>query len=110
MADMLSEYIPNKAVEVTPTSWHSGCDKKFAVIPRPPCQHPDRQLSGAPHRGRSIKKRSNRNGIQEMEAKEMKKQESVEDVVFIHLIQALSLDNHNIEPSGSPKPRQVGAG
>jgi len=45
-----------------------------------------------------------------MEAKEMKKQESVEDVVFIHLIQALSLDNHNIEPSGSPKPRQVGAG
>jgi len=60
--------------------------------------------------GLSIKKRSNRNGIQEMKVKEMKKQERVGDVVFIHLIQALSLDKHNIEPSGSPKPRQVGAG
>jgi len=55
--------------------------------------------------GRSIKKRSNRNGIQEMKVKEMKKQERVGDVVFIHLIQALSLDKHNIEPSGSPMPR-----
>jgi len=59
---------------------------------------------------RPIKKRSNRNGIQEMKAKEMKKQESVGGVVFIHLIQALSLHKHNTEPSGSAKPRQVGAG
>jgi len=59
---------------------------------------------------RPIKKRSNRNGIQEMKAKEMKKQERVGDVVSKHLTQALSLDKHSIEPSGSPKPRQVGAG
>jgi len=45
-----------------------------------------------------------------MKAKEMKKQESVGGVVFIHLNQALSLDKHNTEPFGSPKPRQVGAG
>jgi len=36
-----------------------------------------------------------------MKAKEMKKQESVEDVVSKHLTQALSLDKHNIEPGGS---------
>ncbi|GEM_PF-1104621 len=62
------------------------------------------------HRGRSIKKRRNRIGTQEMKAKEMKKQESVGGVVSKHLTQALSLDKHNIEPCGSPKPRQVGAG
>ena len=66
--------------------------------------------AAAGDRGRPIKQRRNRNSTQEMKAKEMKKQESVEDVVSKHLTQALSLDNHNSEPKGSPKPRQVGAG
>jgi hypothetical protein len=43
-------------------------------------------------RGTPDQKRRNRNGTQEMKAKGMKKQESVEDVVSKHLTQALSHD------------------
>jgi len=61
----------------------------------------DHRMATVGDRGRSIKKRRNRNGTQEMKAKEIKKQETVGDVVPTHLIQSLSHDKQKIEPGGS---------